>query len=467
MDSNTELITAIAHQVSAYLKQAIQQREVAGEPVTLATLETELRECLRQTGAQALSEFLSTALGTPEATVPCACGERLHYQRRRRAVVLSVFGRVDYTRAYYAGCPCGHGKAPLDEHYGIEPGQVSAGLAKLLSLAGVELPFEHSARWLKAFLLFDVSENTVRQETQQMGQLQMEREADLAQQSQDEAYLQTRLRETRQVPQRLYGLIDAGKVRIEPRDSAEKAEKPGTAEAWRDMKLGCWCEAEAVPPAQRSVRQRGKYDREQAVYRAKNIRYYCDITDAATFGELLWARGVEAQADLAHELVFVCDGATWMQPGFGNWSNAIIQTLCRLWIGIMPPTALSAWPKSPVPWTKPARLGGKRSPKPCGRGESAKSSRRAQPSNAVKKPKTPPPTSQIMKPGCSMPVSAPPVTCLAAARSRVVANKSFRNDSSVPARNGLWPGRCKRPKPVPLGSVGSGTPYVRAERPSP
>ena len=312
MDSNTELITAIAHHVSAYLKQAIQQREVAGEPVTLATLETELRECLRQTGAQALSEFLSTALGTPEATVPCACGERLHYQRRRRAVVLSVFGRVDYTRAYYAGCPCGHGKAPLDEHYGIEPGQVSAGLAKLLSLAGVELPFEHSARWLKAFLLFDVSENTVRQETQQMGQLQMEREADLAQQSQDEAYLQTRLRETRQVPQRLYGLIDAGKVRIEPRDPAEKAEKSETAEAWRDMKLGCWCEAEAVPPAQRSVRQREKYDREQAVYRAKNIRYYCDITDAATFGELLWARGVEAQADLAHELVFVCDGATWI-----------------------------------------------------------------------------------------------------------------------------------------------------------
>jgi len=309
MDSNIELITAIAHQVEAYLKQAVQQRQAAGEPVTLATLETELRECLRQTGAQALSEFLSSALGTPAATVPCACGETLHYQRRRSAVVVSVFGRVVYTRAYYAGCACGQGQAPVDEQYGIEPGQVSAGLAQLLSLAGVELPFEHSARWLKAFLLFDVSENTVRQETQQMGQLQIEREAALKHQSQDEAYLQTRLRATRSVPQRLYGLIDAGKVRIEPRDSAEKQGQP---EAWRDMKLGCWCEAEAVPHAQRSVRQQAKYDHQQAVYRAKNIRYYCDITEAATFGELMWARGVEAQADLAPELVFVCDGATWI-----------------------------------------------------------------------------------------------------------------------------------------------------------
>lgn len=309
MDSNIELFTNLAEQIAANLQQVFQGRAQAGEPVRLAEVEAHLRESLRQIGAQALGEFLQSGLGTPAAEIPCACGGTLQYQRRRTAIVLSVFGRVAYQRAYYAGCTCGQGKAPLDEHYGIEPGQVSAGLAKLLSLAGVELPFEHSAKWLKEFLLFDVSENTVRQETQQLGVLQMEREAELRQQSQDLTYLQTRLREKGEVPHRLYGLIDAGKVRIEPRDSAEKQTK---TEAWRDMKLGCWCEAEAVPKAQRSLRQREKHDREQAVYRAKNIRYYCDITDAQTFGELMWARGVEAKADLAPELVFVCDGATWI-----------------------------------------------------------------------------------------------------------------------------------------------------------
>jgi hypothetical protein len=309
MDSNTKLITAIAEQVGHYLHQTVKQRHARGAPVTLASLETELRECLRQVGGQALSTFLGSAFGTPVAELPCACGGRVHYQRRRPAVVWSVFGRVEYTRAYYAGCACGRGHAPLDAAYGIEPGQVSAGLAKLLSVAGVELPFAHSAAWLKEFLLFEMSENTVRHETQQMGQLQQAREAELQRQSQDEAYLQTRLREVRVVPQRLYGLIDAGKVRIEPRDSAEKQ---GKTEAWRDLKLGCWCEAEAVPARQQSSRQRDKSAREQTVYRAKHIQYYCDLTDAQTFGELLWARGVEAHADLARELVFVCDGATWI-----------------------------------------------------------------------------------------------------------------------------------------------------------
>ena len=309
MDSNIEVFTGIAKQIAAYLQARMEERQQAGEPIQISDVEAHLRESLRQIGAQALGEFLGSALGTPVAEVKCECGGTLRYQRRRTAVVLSVFGRVEYRRAYYAGCACGEGQAPLDEQYGIEPGQVSAGLAKLLSVAGVELPFEHSAKWLKEFLLFDVSENTVRQETQQMGRLQIDREIELSQQSQDVAYLQRRLRETGEVPKRLYGLMDAGKVRIEPRDLAAKQAK---TEAWRDMKLGCWCEVEAVPSAQRSVRQREKYNREQASYRAKDIRYYCDISDAQTFGELMWARGVEAKADLATELVFVCDGAAWI-----------------------------------------------------------------------------------------------------------------------------------------------------------
>lgn len=309
MNSNTELITAIAHQLVGYVQEVLTHPSEANQPVTLSVVESQLRECLRQAGGQALSELLSTAGGPPAAEIPCACGGCLHYQRRREAVVLSVFGRVSYERAYYAGCRCGQGQAPLDKAYGIEPGQVSAGLAKLLSVAGVELPFEQSATWLKEFLLFDVTANSIRHETQQMGQLQVAHEAHVQRQSQDEAYLQERLRLARHVPPRLYGSIDAGKVRIEQRNLAEKQ---GDLETWRDMKVGCWYEAEAVRAAQRSTRQREKYDRDQVVYRAKNIRYYCDMAEAQQFGALLWATGMEAQADLASELVFVCDGALWI-----------------------------------------------------------------------------------------------------------------------------------------------------------
>ena len=42
----------------------------------------------------------------------------------------------------HAGCGCGQGCAILDERYGIEPGQVTAGLAQLLALSGIDKSFE-------------------------------------------------------------------------------------------------------------------------------------------------------------------------------------------------------------------------------------------------------------------------------------------------------------------------------------
>jgi hypothetical protein len=309
MNDTTELIRAVAQQVVSIAKQSLSRVTDPHASTNLAWIETALRDVLREIGAEALGQWLSSAQPTPEAERPCACGGTLPYQRSRPATVLSVFGRVTYTRAYYAGCPCGQGCAPLDETYGLQPGHVSAGLAELLTLAGVELAFDHSRRWLKGFLLFEVSENTIRQETQALGQAQAAHETQLQQQTQDPAWLQAHLRTSEPIPARLYGSLDAAKVRIEPRKPADKQAAP---ERWRDLKVGCWYEAEPVPPRQRSTRQQAVTERGQLSQRATNIRYYCDLVDAPTFGHLMWATGCAAQADLARELVFVCDGAAWI-----------------------------------------------------------------------------------------------------------------------------------------------------------
>ena len=104
--------------------------------------------------------------------------------------------------------------------------------------------------------------------------------------------------------------MDTAKVRIEPR------RKPGQSSAehekWQDMKVLCWFETEAVPPAQRSTRQRHKVQREQIALRAKNLRYFCDILEADDFGKLLWATGCTLKADLSPELIFLGDGALWI-----------------------------------------------------------------------------------------------------------------------------------------------------------
>jgi len=310
MEYNAQSIGQLAEMVVQTLRQGLAAGAGdAGERVGLPAVEQALRELLRQAGAEALGLFLSSGSGTPASQRRCRCGGVTHYQRQRAATVISVFGRVDYTRAYYAGCACGRGTAPVDEAYGLRPGEITVALGNLLALAGAEFSFEQSCVWLEAFLLFAVSENTVRAQTEALGALQAEHEAELCQRMQAEDSLQTRQRAPGPIPARLYGSLDAAKVRIEPRQTAEKQAEH---ESWRDLKIGCWYEAEAVPSAQRSARQRSQAERDQPVLRAKHIRYFCDIAEASEFGKFVWGTGCAANADLTPELIFVCDGAPWI-----------------------------------------------------------------------------------------------------------------------------------------------------------
>lgn len=165
-----------------------------------------------------MKQFLENADGELEAEIECACGGKLKYQRRRTATIWSVFGKVVYKRAYYSGCACQKGCAPVDRHYGLEAGKVTAGLARLIALSGIKESFVEGRKWLKEYLLLEVSENTIRSETQKMGELQRQADQALVKEMQDEKSLQQRERNQPAAPDILYGSIDAAKVRIEPRD---------------------------------------------------------------------------------------------------------------------------------------------------------------------------------------------------------------------------------------------------------
>ena len=311
MDYNTEAINEVAQEVAKILKKALEtQAKDENGDVKIAQIENNMREVMLKISNEALSIMLSCEQTAPIAEIACECGGILHYQRMREATVISVFGKTTYKRAYYAGCSCKKGKAPIDEQFGLEPGAVTAGLAKLLALAGIEFSYGESPRWLQPFLLFDISENTVRVETERMGKIQNEQEQKWIEQSQKESYLQERQRNLGKIPTRLYGSMDAAKVRIEPRP--KKDEEQEEHEDWRDMKVICWFEAESVPPAQRSTRQKKKFEREQIALRAKNKHYFCDIIEAESFGKLLWATGCTVDADLCPDLVFLGDGAIWI-----------------------------------------------------------------------------------------------------------------------------------------------------------
>jgi hypothetical protein len=326
MKYSTETMQKIAQQLSEMIKTAvIEQIETEQTQPTIAQIEQGMRESLRQIGQESLGMVLSGLQKTPEREIECQCGGKLCYQRKREATVISVFGKVSYERAYYAKCKCKKGKAPLDEQYGIVPGAVTAGLAALLAQAGVAFSYDESSRWLETYLLFDVAENTVRAETEQMGGLQAQAEEEMIEKSQRESYLQERQRQPGAIPLQLYGSMDAAKVRTEPRP--KKGEAKEAHEDWRDMKVLCWFEVENVPAAQRSARQRDKVQREQPALRAKNMRYFADISEAEEFGKLLWATGCTLNADLSPELIFLGDGAIWIWNLVGKYYPQAVQIL--------------------------------------------------------------------------------------------------------------------------------------------
>lgn len=350
MEYNTELIVILGKQIAEEFKHTITGQSKGKPPLPLREVETAMRELFRQVGAEALGQYLSSQSSVPGPTITCPCGGELHYQRQREASLLSVFGRVTYRRGYYAGGLCGHGRAPLDEQWGLKPGEVSPGLAEWLALAGIELAFDQSRCWLEKYLLFSVSENTIRAATQERGAYQQERESAFQQSSQQEKWLQERLPSVDAVPQRLYGSIDAAKVRIEPRHPQQTLTPE---EAWWDMKVSCWYELEAVPAVQRSTRQQEKYEREQQVYRAKNLRYTWDIAEAKAFGQLLWATGCQVKADLVPELVFVGDGAPWIwnlvsqyypkAVQIVDWYHAVEHLKGVALVAFSQPSAREAW----------------------------------------------------------------------------------------------------------------------------
>ncbi len=262
-------------------------------------IETGMRQLLRRVGAEALGRYLERAdeAEPREKTKPCECGREQKYQFRRRAVILSVFGRVSYTRRYYTCAQCQKGQSPLDKRLGLSAGEVTAGLAELLALAGVEVAFEEASRLVERYLLFQVSDNTLRKETERFGELQAQEEAQWKQQSQKEVWLQERLQKEGQQPGRFYGSIDGVMAPCK--------------EEWRELKNLAWYRVEAVRSYQKR-RHHASQVGEQNDLQAQDISYHCDMQTPDQFSGLFWATACQRKADLYEELVFVCDGAVWI-----------------------------------------------------------------------------------------------------------------------------------------------------------
>ncbi len=249
-------------------------------------LEQGLREALQSIGQASLGQLLTLKDEHTQAVQEaCSCGQTARRISRREGKILSVFGWITYRRSYY-GCPhCHRCWYALDEREHLRAGSASSGMSRLLGVAGVTVSFEEAQRHIQEYLRVDVSVNTIRAETQRIGNLQVEREKQWMAKSQNLTYLQQREREPAPTrPKRLYGSLDGAFVPLE--------------EGWKEEKTICWYEAGQ------------RYGSSEL--RAVNLNYYTSLEEASGFGELVWATGLHHRVDQAEELVFVCDAATWI-----------------------------------------------------------------------------------------------------------------------------------------------------------
>lgn len=295
----TERIEAnrLAMQLGQQFQQIIGQLLLTMPiPESFSYMEKGVRQAMLELGNTLLTTWLSVQNDRyPADTVTCHCGAQATYVGMREGVLYTSVGRVTYARAYYLCATCHDGTCPLDQRLGLRPGAISADLERLTALTGAHLPFGHGSELFETLTLINASPQTIDKATQTYGAEMDVVEQGWITESQDPTVLLRLEREAEPV-ERLYASLDATKVHTdEHRDQDDQG--------WRDLKMGTWFETDAQPPTQPDA----EWD-----IQAKNIAYYCDITEADNFGSLLWATGVQRHAPIAKEIIFVADGAEWI-----------------------------------------------------------------------------------------------------------------------------------------------------------
>jgi hypothetical protein len=279
MKFSTETINRIQLLMVAEFIEQMEREEIKAKE-----LEQAVWSSLQEIGKNSYGEML-TKMDEHQQGVEaeCQCGAVGKRVSKRGAQVLSVFGWSDYRRSYYQCPACRRRWVALDEKHGLRAGRATELMSGLLGLAGITVSFDEARRQIKQYLRVDVSANTIRQETQRIGEKQDKREQAWITQSQDLAYLQERERQPER-PKLLYGSIDGAFVPLE--------------KEWKEAKTVSWYQAGTCYGS--------------TELHAQEIAYYTSLEPAEAFGSLLWGTGVHHRADQAKELIFVCDGATWI-----------------------------------------------------------------------------------------------------------------------------------------------------------
>jgi hypothetical protein len=288
---NTTAVNALSEQIGRVLKGALANALLLTkqEDTQLRNLEQATRAAMKQVGEQFLLLLIEACRpAEPAKTVPCRCGGTATFVRQREGTVITFMGQIKVARAYYLCEDCGEGIYPLDEKLGFHAGSLSTALQEAVALVGVHLPFDLASDLFERLTQISISDNGVRQATEQIGQERLEEDQELADKAWDPQRIELPEGPAK-APSRLYGSVDETSVRTE--------------EGWRKPKLGSWYTTDELPSDEPP---------EEWEPRAQEISHYGDILEIEDFNRLIHLTGLQRSADRAKGLIFVADGALWI-----------------------------------------------------------------------------------------------------------------------------------------------------------
>lgn len=248
----------------------VEELEQVAQDVLGALGHAMMQECLPP---------LAVAHGRPEGGVVCSCGHKARYVANRSRGVGTLYGVVEVERAYYHCRHCGTGYVPWDAGEGLSSLLWTPRVKSLIAQAVAYLTYSEAVEMLDLLSGFGIEESCAERIVAEVsGRLRAEEAKQI------EGCLDgTVVPLLPQPPRRLYVTADGAIAHV--------------GGSWREIKVGL---------VYQGVRGKNGIDECMA-------QYYVGAQETAeTFGRRLFAAAVRAGVQVAHEVIFIGDGAEWI-----------------------------------------------------------------------------------------------------------------------------------------------------------
>ena len=256
-----------------------------------------------------------------------ACGHEQHLVDYRTKQILTILGKVEFTRAYYH-CQrekeqkgeqedpkrCGHGGSPADQIWGIDRRRTTPGVQEGLSYLCARLTFEEAAETFSRFLPLSMSARQAHSLMEPVGKALAEREEKVLTALFEQASQKhTSMQEQKELLlpksiERLYIEMDGIMERLRRGTVAmEASEQTRKGDVYREIKVG------AIFQAERG-RERSTLAPDIWVDTPKqgSMRYVARRTAKGNFGKLLYGLAWQSGLQQAKQIVILGDGALWI-----------------------------------------------------------------------------------------------------------------------------------------------------------